>query len=736
MVTRKQGLLAAVLTAVGAASVLAQEPRRDLYGDPLPPGAVARIGTVRLRTPREISRIALSADGKLLVTSDDSLPLKVWDAATGVLIREVPPPPDVQAARGAPARVRIATMAFPADARRWLHVLTEDGILRECDVTDGTWNEPLARTEVPGDDWRSAGGRVSPDRTHFLYTPFDGKFKGIEVFAVGKRKPVLRIEDPGFGQYGRASSVSADNGLLAAVLEDRTAKVWDLKTGKPVATHAAPDGVFYSAAVSPDGKSLAAVCGPKGRIGIPPPAGTFLYGWDPATGKGRFRTPESLFVTYSQDGSRLIGFAGDDVLVADPPTGKLVHRLRGHGSWMIAGYAFSADGKRLVTSGQDHSAIIWDLAAGKPALDFDSPRGAVNVLAFSPDGKTLFAGCSDDRAGGLWDAETGKRKHQLVADKKGSPLCAAFTPDGRHVVVGYGGAGTDTGKDWAARLWSVADGKLVREFGGHTDGVHELVISPDGKQVATWDWGSKVRLWEIATGRAVKEADWAPYNAASALAYPRAGELVGVKFDRANAWEAVNLISGKTLGRGTENGNGSRVPLSPDGRLAVTIDGPKYDRVTVRDADRGSGPGLVIPPARQPFRNGLFTRRPDGRRQHGPRRGRRWSVRCGHRPRVEDSPGAPGADRRPGVQPGRQAAGDRRVGRHRAGVGPDRPPVTAALADRPSRMMTSARRAPTGRARRHRCSARNRSTSAGSGRGPASSRSRTSARGGSSPTTV
>jgi hypothetical protein len=169
MAARKRVLLAVVLAAVGATPALADEPRRDLYGDPLPPGAVARIGTVRLRTPGEISRVALNSNGTLLVTSDDYAPLRVWDATTGVLLRVIPLPADAtQAGRGAPARVSIATMAFPADTRRWLHVLTADGVLRECDVTTGKWSEPLARTGTPGDDYRFSGGRVSPDRTLFL----------------------------------------------------------------------------------------------------------------------------------------------------------------------------------------------------------------------------------------------------------------------------------------------------------------------------------------------------------------------------------------------------------------------------------------------------------------------------------------------------------------------------------------------------------------------------------------
>jgi len=588
MFTSKRGLAALTFVVVAASTTTAQPVRKDQYGDLLPPDATARIGTVRLRSGDDIDRVLLSPDGKLLITTRDHYPLQVWDAATGAPIREIrmaqhPHP----LSRGEDWLIpeEIGAWAFSPDSRR-LHVLTQNGILRACDVASGKWSDPLARTAGPlREDTSFCYGSASLDGTHFAYVP-QIKPDRIEIFAIGKEKPILELKQR------RGCQFSADNKIIALGLENGAVEVRELATNRVIATCAEPALGPYGFSLRPDGKAVTAVCFPKGKR-LERDNTFTLITWDATTGKELLRVEgwKGYRVEYTPDGTKL--FSANryerEIAFADATTGKVTTRLKVHGLAGFRGIDFSKDGKRLVTSGgRDRSTVIWDLTTGKPALDFDAPRGPVCVIAFSPDGKTLFTGSTQEHPGWVWETETGKRKQLLVADGKGHPTSAAFTSDGQHVIVGSGlgeGWGLDKTSKWDARLWNIAEGKVVREFSGHTGGVSNLMLSPDGKQLVTRDRSAgSVRFWEVDSGKPTKVIPWVD-NWVAVLAYPKAGELIGATRGAQDGGEVINLSSGKSLATWRKKEQTDPRAISPDGRLVACLERSKGKiemRLTIR----------------------------------------------------------------------------------------------------------------------------------------------------------
>jgi WD40 repeat protein len=127
----------------------------------------------------------------------------------------------------------------------------------------------------------------------------------------------------------------------------------------------------------------------------------------------------------------------------------------------------------------------------------EAPSRQIESIAFSPDQKAVVT------AGGelwLWQAGTGKGS--MLGGPRLNARCAAFTPDGKSLIVGS--------SEQTIQLWDPAKGSAVRSFTGEPGEVQFLAFLPDGKTVASmsrhrrftlpngtrWEREQQIRLWE------------------------------------------------------------------------------------------------------------------------------------------------------------------------------------------------------------------------------------------------
>ena len=149
--------------------------------------------------------------------------------------------------------------------------------------------------------------------------------------------------------------------------------------------------------------------------------------------------------------------------------------------------AFSPDGLRVVSAGDDGTARIWRVGTGAPVQVLRGHADYVNEAAFSPDGRTVVTASSDQSAR-IWNLRTGRTVLTLHGHRD-FMTGASFSPDGRQVVT--------SGLDQTARVWEVSSGRPVVVLRGHSGPVLKAVFSPKGDQVLTASLDHTARLWKI-----------------------------------------------------------------------------------------------------------------------------------------------------------------------------------------------------------------------------------------------
>lgn len=511
-----------------------EKPRTDRQGDPLPAGAVMRLGTVRLRNSESFlgmhtAALAYTRDGRAIVSGGWG-GAAVWDAATGKLIRRV--------------GIELPQSFGPA------HVSPDDKLVAiggwgpERDTAGAVYEIGTGRRLYSFGNLGSqhVWGRFSPDGKILAAYGTDNE---IQLHDAGSGRRLRPLAGHKFGQGGGGTVVDVvftpDSKTLISAGGDGTIRLWDIATAKEKKQMLGGAEGIRQVALSDDGALFASQAWVKikqgvqdgdhrirvwevasgkeaGVIQMPPrkdensypsprllgftPDGSLITSadgvvrvWHPRTGKQlrQWSDKESplLAVAFAPDGKTFAAVEGHQALrIRDYATGRELLPLVGHRN-SVRAIAVAADGRTVATAGDDQAVFVWDALTGKQLRRLTGFDRRVRFMAFAPDSRTVFA--AGDAMLAAWDAATGQERYRRVGHENAPYWAtAALSTDGKTLA-------------WAAEekailLLDADTGKDLRKLDGSGRNLEGLAFAPDNNTLLGWTGDERLHAWNPQTG--------------------------------------------------------------------------------------------------------------------------------------------------------------------------------------------------------------------------------------------
>jgi WD40 repeat protein len=443
------GLLGVAALAFAAGDMPVGEPkpalpRLDRYGDPLPPGAVARLGTKRMSHRDAVEFVQFTPDGKDVISGSRNHWLDYWDVAQGERRHDF---------KGAGSTFAFA---LSSNGNRFASIGDQATILL-CDLETGK-----QLTELSGyqkDIWALA---LTGDGNLLASI---GDENRVGLWDAAKGKPLRELS----GHKGRlrALSFSPDGKSLAAAGEDANLFLWSTSTGT-VTKRLPLKTTTYALAFAPGGNLLA--CGTESGLQV----------WDIPTEKILWQDPQAggvATVAFAPDGQSLAFATSEAIHLREVAGGKRLGQLTAHHECALA-LAFSPDSKRLVSGGADYAVRLWDVASGKERFPEHRNFGRIMSAQFLADGKTVLVRNKNvlvwwNETVWFWDPVQGKELHGFKAGTPGQVELHVVSPDGSRIAQVLA--------DGELHVRAIPSGQLLHKLPGKPGSFKHIAFSPDNK---------------------------------------------------------------------------------------------------------------------------------------------------------------------------------------------------------------------------------------------------------------